>query len=86
MIARVVYLLCALTSGACAVLLVRAFRRAGGRLLLLSAVCFVGLALNNAMLVVDRLVVPHLDLSTWRLVPALAGMAALVFGLVWDRR
>ena len=82
--AQVVYLLCALTSLVCAVLLVRGYRRSHSRLLLWSAICFIGLAANNALLVVDLLVVPDVDLSTWRLLPAVAGMAALVYGLIWE--
>lgn len=42
------------------------------------------LTLNNALLVIDRLVVKDIDLATWRLVPAVAGLGALVYGLVWD--
>lgn len=84
MIAAVVYLLCAATSAACAVLLIRGYRRSRSRLLLYSAVCFVGLGLNNALLVVDRLLAPDVDLSTWRLVPAVVGLAILVAGLTWE--
>ncbi len=82
--AEAVYLLCTATSTACAVLLLRAHARTGTRLLLWSGLCFAGLALNNAVLVVDLLVVPDVDLSTWRLVPAVAGIALLLYGLVWE--
>ena len=51
--ATVVYLLCALTSLGCALLLLAAYRRERARLLLWSCVCFGWLALNNALLVVD---------------------------------
>ena len=73
-----------MTSVACAVLLLRAYLRTRTRLLLWSGLCFAGLALNNVVLVVDLIVVPDTDLSTWRLVPAAAGMVLLVYGLVWD--
>lgn len=79
-----VYVLCALTSLACAVLLWRAWRRTGARLLFWSALCFVGLGLNNVLLVVDTRLFPAVDLALVRLVPALLGAAALVYGLVWD--
>lgn len=82
--AEAVYLLCALTSAVCAVLLVRGYRRSRSRLLLWSSLCFVGLAANNAILVVDRLVVPDVDLSAWRLVPAVIGVGVLVYGLVTE--
>lgn len=83
--AKAVFLLCALTSLVCAVLLLRGYGRSRSRLLLWSGLCFVGLALNNGLLVIDRLIIPNaVDLSTWRQVPAVAGIALLVFGLVWD--
>lgn len=79
-----VYLLCAATSTLCAVLLVRGYRRSRSRLLLWSSLAFVGLAGNNALLVIDHLVVRSVDLSTVRLVPAVLGVACLVYGLVWE--
>jgi hypothetical protein len=83
-IASVVYVLCALTSLACAVLLFRGYRASGARLLLWSAVCFAGLTLNNVLLFVDFSVLPQTDLSLWRTLPALLGVGALVYGLVWE--
>ena len=82
--AAAVYLLCASTSTLCAFLLLRGYARSRLRLLLWSGLCFVGLALNNGLLVVDRLVVEERDLSTLRLVPAVVGVAVLVYGLVWE--
>lgn len=82
--AEAVYLLCAVTSVTCAALLLRAYLRTRTRLLLWSGLCFAGLGLNNVVLVVDLILVPGTDLSTWRLVPAAAGMVLLVYGLVWD--
>lgn len=84
--AEAVYLLCAVTSAACALLLLRAYQRTGTRLLLWSGLCFIGLALNNVILVIDLIVVPDIDLATWRLIPAAAGVALLVYGLVWESR
>ncbi|MGH8992611.1 MAG: DUF5985 family protein [Acidimicrobiia bacterium] len=82
--AEVVYLLCATTSVACAVLLLRGYARRGTRLLLWSGLCFVGLALNNIFLVIDLMAIPDTDYSTWRLVPAAAGILLLLYGLVWE--
>lgn len=82
--AEIVYALCGLTSIACAVLLVRAWLRTRFRLLLWSAVSFVGLAFNNALLFVDLVVFPHVDLSLWRTLPAVVGMSALVCALAWE--
>lgn len=82
--AQVVYVLCAATSAVCAVLLILGYRRSRTRLLLWSSVGFIGLATNNALLVVDRVFATDVDLSTWRVAPAVAGLAALVYGLVWE--
>jgi hypothetical protein len=79
-----VYVLCALTSLACAWLLLRAYRRTRQRLLLWSGLCFAGLALNNVLLVVDLRMVPETDLSLVRTLPALAGVALLLYGFIWD--
>lgn len=82
--APAVHVLCALTSIACAVLLIRGYLGSRVRLLLWSSLCFVGLALNNVMLVLDEVVFPHVDLSIPRALPALLGLMALIYGLVWE--
>ena len=82
--ADAVFLLCALTSFACAVLLLRGYARNRVPLLLWSSLCFVGLAVNNVLLVVDLVVIPGRDLLTIRHTSALVALALLVFGLVWD--
>lgn len=79
-----VYLLCLLTSTACAWLLSRNYRRTRVKLLLWSSLCFTLLALNNLMLVVDMLLLPDLDLRLWRLVPSLLAVAVLLFGFIWN--
>ena len=84
--ATLVYALCALTSLLCFALLVRGYRQSRARLLLWASLCFAGLALNNVLLFVDVRVVPAVDLSAWRSLPALAGVLLLVYGLVWDSR
>lgn len=81
-----VYALCALTSAACAVLLFRGYLKSRARLLFWAALCFTGLALNNILVFVDESIVPMTDLSVWRSLPALAGVALLVYGLVWEVR
>ena len=82
--AGAVFIGCALLSLLCALLLLRGYRRGGTRLLLWSGLCFLGQALHNALLYVDVYVVPQTDLSALRLVPALAGVALLLYGLIWD--
>lgn len=81
--AAIIYLLCALTAFACAFLMLRSYFRNRLRLLLWSGLCFCGLFINNGMLVLDRLVIPEVDLSTWRLVVALLALLPLLFGLIW---
>jgi hypothetical protein len=83
-LAALVYALCALTAGSCAWLLLRAHRRSGARLLLWGGCCFAGLALNNGLVFVDLVVLPGVDLQTPRHLVAVAAVAVLVFGLVWD--
>ena len=82
--ALVVYLLCAVTSLACAVLLLRGYARSRVRLLLWSGLCFLGLFLNNVLVIVDLRVALTTDLSVWRTLPAVAGVALLLYGLVWE--
>ena len=84
--ASVVYALCALTSAACALLLLRGYRRQPSRLLLWSTVCFAGLALNNGLLFADLVLVPFADLSVWRGLTGLGSLLILLYGLIWDRR
>jgi Family of unknown function (DUF5985) len=75
----VVTALCALASLACAALLARAW--VGNRLALLfwCLVCFAGLALNNALLLVDE--ASDADLDGWRQLPAALGVGALAVAL-----
>lgn len=82
--AEAVYVLCTLTSLLCAVLLARTYHRSRVRLLLWSSLCFFGLAANNALLFIDLIVLPQIDLFIWRSVPALAGLLLLLYGLIWD--
>jgi hypothetical protein len=80
-----VYLLCFVTSSACALLLARNYRRSGARLLLWSALCFGLLALNNFVVIVDLLVLPDRDFRLARLLLALGAVGVLLFGFIWDR-
>ena len=82
MIAALIYALCALTSLACATLLLRGYYRTRVRLLWWSGLCFAGLFLNNALLVLEARI--SQDLSTARTLPALAGVALLLYGMIWE--
>jgi hypothetical protein len=83
-IAGGVYLLCSLTALGCAVLLVRSYLRSARRLLLWSGICFLCLALNNALVFVDLVLVREVDLFLWRNLVAAGGMGVLLYGLIWD--
>jgi len=82
--AAIVYVLCFLTSAACAWLLGRAYARTGTRLLLWSSICFGFLAANNLVLVCDLVVWPELDMRLARLLLALAAIVSLIWGFVWE--
>lgn len=83
--ASLVYLLCALTSILCAVLLVRGYLRNRTRLLLWSSLCFAGLAANNILLFVDLALFPSaVSLALPRTMLALISVSVLVYGLVVD--
>jgi hypothetical protein len=53
-------------------------------LLLWGSVCFVGFTLNNALLVIDKLLLPDVSLFTWRLIVALIALIVLLYGIIWD--
>lgn len=81
--AEAVYLLCALTSLACAVLLLRSYRRSRMKLILWTSLGFVGLAVNNVLLFVDLVIVPaSIDLRIWRDSAALIGVGILLYGMI----
>lgn len=80
---NVVYVLCAVTSLACAVMLWRGYRRSAERLLFWGSLCFTGLFFNNVMLVID-VNYPPIDLALWRLLPGLAGVSMLIYGLITE--
>lgn len=77
-------LLALVTSLACMVLLFRAYAASGMRLLLWSALCFVGLSVSNVLLFLDLVVFPEIDLLPYRLFSALAGLLFLLYGFIWE--
>ena len=78
----IVYVLCFLTSCACAWMLGRSYSRNGMHLLLWSAICFGFLAANNLVLVMDLVVWPDVDLRLPRLLLSLAAVTSLIWGFV----
>jgi hypothetical protein len=79
-----VYLLCLAASAGCAALLVRSYAVNRARLLLWSAACFVLLAFNNLLVVIDLLLLPAVDLLVLRQLASLAAITVLIVGFVWD--
>ena len=84
--ASAVYILCALTSAACAVMLLRGYLRSKARFLLWSSLCFIALFVNNALLMIDKVFVPDVVWfpQVWRSSVALLGLCLLIYGLIWD--
>jgi hypothetical protein len=77
-----VYLLCALTSLVCTVLLFRNRRKGSTDLVMWSALCFLALTAGNILLFVDLVVMPNFDLSLWRTTIVFLGGSLLLFGLI----
>ena len=84
--AAVVYALCTLTALTCAALLLRGYGRSGARLLFWGGLCFLGLTISNALVFVDLVIFPDVNLYTYRNLAAIVAMVVLVWGLIWDVR
>lgn len=81
--AEIVYLLCALTSLICALLLLRGYSRSRTPLLLWSFLSFVCFAMTNILLFFDFVVVPNFDLSPARDLTTFLGLSLLLYGMIW---
>jgi len=80
-----VYILCALASALCALLLFRGNQLRPSRLLLWSTICFAGLAVNNLLLYIDLALLPNtVDLSIYRNVLTTGSVGVMLYGLIWD--
>lgn len=80
-----VYLLATATNLVCFWLLLRAYKSVRKQLLLWSGLCFAGLALSSAMVFVDLVIFPSVDLYLWRLGISAAAMGLLVYGLLLEQ-
>ncbi len=80
----ILYLLCFLTSLSCCLLLIRSYRRTRSRVLLWTAACFVLLAVDNLLVVLDLIVLPNVDLSVPRLLATLFAVSTLLVGFVGE--
>ncbi len=81
----IIYGLCALMALVCALLLLAAYSRQKYRLLLWGGLCFCGLTLSNALLVVDKIFLgPDIDLAVLRYAITLLSLLVFLYGLIWD--
>lgn len=82
--AALVYLMCTVASAACALLLLREFRRTSSRVLLWCGLAFVGFTLSNALVLTDVVLLPGWNLATARAMVNWLATTVLVVALVWD--
>jgi uncharacterized membrane protein len=82
--APTIYALCALTSLVCAVLLLRGYRDSRYRLLFWAGLCFVGLTINNLLMVTDKVFFAQENMLTLRLAASLIAVGLLLYGLIFD--
>jgi hypothetical protein len=83
--ALLVNVVCTLIAALCAALLFNAYSRVRKRLLLWSGLCFAGLTVSNALLVIDlRLFPDEVNLFQWRLAVAAVSTLILVYGLIFE--
>ncbi len=82
MVSGIIYSLCGLTSLFCAWLLIRAYREKHIVLLLWVGLFFVIQACANVILVIDKLVIPEIDLSVVRSMIVLVAVVVLLYGLI----
>lgn len=80
-----IYLLCTLTSLACAWLLLASYQRTRHRLLFWSGLCFAAMTVNNILLTLDKAVFADVDLLPLRLAAALLAVILLLFGLIYEK-
>jgi hypothetical protein len=83
-IADAIYALCAGTSLMAAGMLLRQYGARRSRVLLWSSIAFVGIAINNVLVMLDFGVFPGMDLSVVRSFTAALSMTILVYGLIWE--
>lgn len=80
----IVYFLCTLTCIGAAILLWRGYRRSRQALLYWSALCFAIMALSNAVLILDLVILPDVYLLPWRNGISLIAVLVLLYGLILE--
>ena len=84
--AETVYVLGAVCSLMCGVLLLRQYLNAGHKLLLWSTVCFFGLTITNVLVFVDLVIAPDVDLHVLRWSITAASLGVMLVGLIWESK
>jgi hypothetical protein len=84
MIPTLVYTISLVTSLVCAFLLARSYWDSGTRLVLWTCACFVLLAFNNLLVVIDILVLRDVNLLPLRHLASLAAVSVLIVGFIWE--
>ena len=79
-----VYLLCAVASLVCALLLTRGYRATRMPLLFWGALCFFVLVATNSLLFIDLIIFPQLDFSVLRSGVTLSAFCLLLYGLIFE--
>lgn len=79
-----VNLLGTVTVALCALLLLRGYFRVRQRLLFWTGLCFAGLTIANALLLVDLYAMTDLNLHRMRLGAAAFSMLLMVYGLIFE--
>ncbi len=82
--APALYVATCLTTLLCAILLLRAYFKVRRRLLLWSALCFIGLTISNFLVFADLVLFPGVDLYSFRLATEAIALALLLCGLIWE--
>lgn len=77
-----IYSLCTIVAFFCSVKLFKAHKESSYGLLYWSGMCFALLALTNAFVILDKLIMPFIDLHAVRLSITLLGMGVLIYGLI----
>lgn len=80
----IIYVLCALSSLACAVLLHRKAGQTGVRMLFWCGLCFSLLTVANVLVMVDHYVFPNVELWPLRNGASLLAIAVLLYGLIFE--
>jgi hypothetical protein len=80
--ALVIFALSGITATLCSSLLFRGYLRNGVRLLFWAGLCFAALALEAVVLIINEYTA--FDLTIPRLMVPLLGLAALLYGLLWE--